>query len=618
LTPVEVKPSQTKRAVAQPGPRAASAPPRRASARPTPARPQNAPAGPHVSDVPNPPLGATGDGSRGYVATQTTVGTKTNTPLIETPQSISVVTQDQLKTQDPQSVKDALLYTAGVAADTRTSLGGYDIVYSRGFILDRFWDEMKILGGNNGFTVPQVDPYTLQRIEVLRGPTSVIYGYNSPGGILNLVSKTPTWSPYHQMEVQTGSFGRMQGAFDFSGPVDPASNLSLRMVGLAREVGNQVDFTKAERYLFAPSLTWRPTERTTLTLLTYLQQDPHLGLFNFVPAQGSVLANQNGKIPVNFFAGDPNYNTLNREQAAIGYLFEHQFSDDFLVRQKVRYVNTEGVLRQALPLFLDTDERTLFRFTQYDKENINAVTNDNQVQARFYNGAAQHTVLVGFDYSRLSEDDRLGQDFASPIDVYNPVYYQPFSDPQLLSATNQVLIQSGVYAQDQIKIDRLVLTLSGRRDRVTNDTFDVLAHQTTTQLDHATTERFGGTYVLPGGIAPYASFATSFQPVSGVDAQSKPFVPTTGTQREAGLKYQPPGLNLLFTFAAYDLVQQNVLTTDPNNPVFSVQTGEIESRGIEFETKASLAAGLDAIATYTAQSVKVTKANDVSKFNPGG
>jgi TonB-dependent Receptor Plug Domain len=147
------------------------------------------PSGESPSGVPNPPLNATGDGSVGYVASRTTVGTKTNTPLIEIPQSISVITKSQLETQNPQTVKDALLYTAGVAADQRSSLGGYDIVYSRGFVVDRFWDEMKILGGSTGFTTPQVDPYALQRIEVLRGPSSVLYGYNSPGGILNLVSR---------------------------------------------------------------------------------------------------------------------------------------------------------------------------------------------------------------------------------------------------------------------------------------------------------------------------------------------------------------------------------------------------------------------------------------------
>src|SRR5262249_45457536 len=159
--------------------------------------------------------------------------------------------------------------------------------------------------------------------------------------IINMVSKMPTWEPNRQMEVQTGSFGRMQGAFDFSTPIDPDSKLSMRLVGLAREVGNQVDFVKSERYLFAPSLSWRPTERTTLTLLTYLQQDPHLGLYNFVPAEGSVLPNVNGRIPVNFYAGDPNFNTISRNQAAFGYLFEHQFSDDLIVRQKVRYISTE-------------------------------------------------------------------------------------------------------------------------------------------------------------------------------------------------------------------------------------------------------------------------------------
>jgi iron complex outermembrane recepter protein len=581
----------------------------RSSARRSSSRVNAAPAVESPSGVPNPPLNATGDGSVGYVASRTTVGTKTNTPIIEIPQSISVITQSELATQNPQTVKDALLYTAGVAADQRTSLGGYDIVYSRGFVVDRFWDEMKVLGGSTGYITPQVDPYALQRIEVLRGPSSVLYGYNSPGGILNLVSKVPTFTPYREMEFVTGSYDRKQGGFDFSGALDRDQKVALRLIGLARDLDNQVDFTKTERYLFAPSLTWKPTDRTTLTILTYLQQDPHVGLYNFVPAAGSVLSNVNGKIPVNFYAGDPNFNTLNREQGGTGYLFEHQFSDDLIIRQKVRFLHTEGTMRQVLPLALQSNQAILNRYTQYDRENINAVTNDNQVLARFFTGIVQQTLIVGYDYQRLSEDNRLGQANSTPINIFAPVYYQNITAPAITNATDQLLNQSGAYAQDQIKIDRFILTLSGRRDWVDTNTFNVLNNSSIYQKDQANTSRIGGTYVFDYGIAPYASYANSFQPVTGTDIDSKPFKPTTGTQQEVGLKFQPPTWNLLFTFAAYDLVQQNVLTSNPVNPVFSVQTGEIQSRGIEFETKASLANGLDAIGTYTSQSVKITQSN---------
>jgi iron complex outermembrane recepter protein len=401
----------------------------------------------------------------------------------------------------------------------------------------------------------------------------------------------PTFTPYHEMEFVTGSYDRKQGGFDFSGAIDPDQKVALRLIGLARDLNNQVDFTKTERYLFAPSLTWKPTDRTTLTVLTYLQQDPHVGLYNFVPAQGSILSNVNGKIPVNFFAGDPNFNTLNREQGGVGYLFEHQFSDDLIIRQKVRFMHTEGTMRQVLPLpfGLEDDQATLDRFTQYDHENINALTNDNQILARFFTGIIQHTLIVGYDYQRLSEDDRLGQDLTSSINIFAPTYYQDITSPEITNATNQLMSQNGAYAQDQIKIDRFILTLSGRRDWVNTNTFNVLDNSSIYQKDQANTSRIGGAYVFDYGIAPYASYANSFQPVTGTDIDSMPFRPTTGTQKEVGLKFQPPSWNVLFTFAGYDLVQQNVLTTNPVNPVFSVQTGEIESKGIEFETQASLA-----------------------------
>jgi iron complex outermembrane recepter protein len=347
----------------------------------------------------------------------------------------------------------------------------------------------------------------------------------------------PTFTPYHEMEFVTGSYDRKQGGFDFSGAIDPDQKVALRLIGLARDLNNQVDFTKTERYLFAPSLTWKPTDRTTLTVLTYLQQDPHVGLYNFVPAQ------------------------------------------------------TEGTMRQVLPLpfGLEDDQATLDRFTQYDHENINALTNDNQILARFFTGIIQHTLIVGYDYQRLSEDDRLGQDLTSSINIFAPTYYQDITSPEITNATNQLMSQNGAYAQDQIKIDRFILTLSGRRDWVNTNTFNVLDNSSIYQKDQANTSRIGGAYVFDYGIAPYASYANSFQPVTGTDIDSMPFRPTTGTQKEVGLKFQPPSWNVLFTFAGYDLVQQNVLATNPVNPVFSVQTGEIESKGIEFETQASLA-----------------------------
>ncbi|WP_341992606.1 TonB-dependent siderophore receptor [Azorhizobium sp. AG788] len=544
----------------------------------------------------------------GYVAKQSATGSKTDTPLVEVPQAVSVVTRDQMQQQDAQNLKQALRYTSGVASDTRSAFGGYDIMYSRGFVLDRFLDGLKV-GGGAGYTVTQIEPYGLERLEVLHGPASVLYGASSPGGLVNAVSKRPLDTPLREVQVQTGNFDRLQGAFDFSGPVNPDKTLLYRITGLAREVDSQVDYTKEERYYIAPALTWRPNADTSLTVLATLQSDPHVGLYGLVPANGSVLQNPYGQIPRSRFLGDPNYNENSRDQASIGYIFEHRFDDVWQVRQNVRFTNTEGTVKQVLPLSLSANNYTLNRYALSDVESINNLAVDNQVQANFTTGPFAHTVLFGLDYQRVSDSERLGQALAPSINIFNPVYYQAITTPPTVSDTSQVMNQVGLYAQDQVKFDGFVFTVSGRQDWVNAETTNYLKSQVTSQDPEAATWRAGLNYVFDNGVAPYVSYATSFQPTLGTDINGNAFQPTTGQQYEAGIKYQPVGMNALFTAAVFNLTQQNVLTVDPTNTAFNQQTGEITSKGIELEGKASLGNGLDLLASYTYLHAEVTASN---------
>jgi iron complex outermembrane recepter protein len=198
----------------------------------------------------------------GYVAHQSATGTKTDTPIIETPQSISVVPNDQLEAQQVWTAKEALRYTAGAVYDTRGNFSAYDIIYNRGFIVNRYLDGMR-LQGDSGFVTPQVQLYDTERVELLRGPASVLFGQGSPGGIVNMVSKRPTASPFGEVELQAGSFDRLQGAFDIGGPIDPAGQFDYRLTGLVLDSDNQVNFVKEQREFIAPAFTWRtPTHHS--------------------------------------------------------------------------------------------------------------------------------------------------------------------------------------------------------------------------------------------------------------------------------------------------------------------------------------------------------------------
>jgi iron complex outermembrane receptor protein len=545
----------------------------------------------------------------GYVAKRAATATKTDTPLIETPQSISVVTRDQMDAQGLQSLQQSLRYSAGVVPETRANFGGYDIIYGRGFPLQRYLDGMK-LQGNDGFITPQPELYNVERVELLRGPSSIIYGQATPGGIVNMVSKRPTEIPVHEVMLKAGTFDNYQGGFDLGGPLSDSGKMLFRLTGFAKSAETQVDYTKEERIAISPSLAFRIGDDTTLTLLTSYQNDPWVGLYNLVPARGSVQSNPNGRLPRSFYTGDPSFNTNEREQYSAGYLLEHDLSDAWTLRQNLRYLHTDGRLDQVSPLNngLAANGRTLTRFVQAADENNDAFTVDNQAQAKFATGVVDHTSIVGFDYQRTSTEMLLGQALGPSLDIFNPVYGQTITRPAYTTTnSHQIARQYGLYAQDQLKYDRWVVLLGGRGDWASAETDNRLDSTRTGQSDRAFSGRGGLVYLFDNGIAPYVSYSESFQPQGGTKFGGQPLDPSEGAQYEAGVKYQPSGLNSFVTAAVFDLTQSNVSVSDPAHSGSRLQIGEVSARGFELEAKANLFEGFNLIASYTRLDAEVTK-----------
>lgn len=550
----------------------------------------------------------------GYVATRSATGTKTDTPLLETPQTISIVTRDQMQAQGVRNVDQALRYAPGVVTENLGVDNRFDSIYLRGFSADEYLDGLKFLSGS--FAVPQLDPYGLERVEVLKGPASVLYGQASPGGLVNLVSKRPTATPFREVHVQFGSYDRKQGGFDIGGPIDEKGEFLYRVTGLAYETGTQVDFTEYQRYFIAPALTWKPTGNTTLTLLARHQEDPKAGFFNKLPAIGTALDNPNGQVPTDFYAGEPGVDKFDRSLTTVGYEFEHRFDSVWTVRQNLRYLDMDVDFATVFPAAVfQADQHTLNRFFFTSDEDLGVFTIDNQAQASFDTWRLKHRFLTGVDYQHVTWDQVARDGSAPAIDFLNPVYGQSVAEPPVFLDQRQKQDQVGVYAQDQVKLGNLSLLLGGRHDWAKSALANHLASSRSERHDTAFTGRAGVVYVFDAGLAPYFSYAESFQPTSGTSFSGTAFEPTSGQQLEVGLRYQPKALNALISVSAFDLTQQNVLTTDPDHANFNVQTGEIRSRGVELEAKASLTEGLGLTAAYSYLDAEVTEANDASEGN---
>jgi len=555
----------------------------------------------------------------GYAATRSATGTKTDTPLIETPQSISVVSKEALETQGTSNVADALRYTAGVAPAAYANGTGdsYDSLTVRGFLLANSGLLQDGLRLKYNIFEPPTEAYGLERIEVLRGPSSTLYGQSGPSGVVNFVSKRPQAEPLHAVELQVGSFNRRQIATDHAGPLNADGTLTYRLTALARKSDSFVDLDRDDREYFAPALTWRPDAATSLTVLaSYIKT--RTGYYIGLPFNGTIRPNPDGVVPRERSLGEPALNFWNSEGTSIGYLLDHRFNDTWKLSHSMRYVDVELDYAHLYPILAGTRTVNRQAFLRHDDSSTLAM--DTNLQATWSTDGATHTSLLGFDYAKSDYFWRRDRGPATPIDLFNPVY--GVGDPRagLAPRDNESIkaSQLGVYAQQQSKFGQhWVLTAGLRHDEARSDSLKHLTGVRSDRDDNQWTGRLGLNYVAANGLAPYASVSTSFEPTAYSYFDGRPFEPTTGKQVELGIKYQPPGKRLLLTAAVFDLKQQNVATQDPdqiNHPGGLVQTGEIASKGLEVEASGELTPALRVRGALTLTDAKVTRSNRAAEI----
>lgn len=538
-------------------------------------------------------------------AKRSATATKTDTPIEKTPQSISVVTREEMDTRQPQTVKEALDYTPSVFS-TRGSSSTYDVVSIRGFTTsstvntNQYLDGMKLQGDN--YSEASMDPYFLERVELLRGPVSVLYGKSHPGGVVSMVSKRPTTEPLHEIQFKMGTNNLWQTGFDFSDALDDSGEFSYRLTGLGRSQNAQQDMVKSNRYAIAPSFSWRPDDKTDFTFLSNFQSDPNAGYYGWLPRQGTVVpyvdANGNShKLPTDFNEGERD-NKMSRRQQMVGYSFAHEFNDTWTVRQNLRYTRIHTLYDSVYGNGYIAPGQISRAYVRSD-EDLSNFSVDTQAQAKFATGAVDHTLLTGVDYMRMRNDIDALYGSADPLNMSNPQYGNANVVANFPYAVINRQQQTGLYMQDQAEWNKFVLTLGGRYDFAKTSTFTRSSGTLAEVSDNQFTWRGGLNYLFDNGISPYVSYSESFEPVSGSTKQGKPFDPSKGKQYEAGVKYVPKDMPVTVTAAVYQLTKDKNLTVDPNDNAFSVQGGEIRSRGFELEAKAAVNANINLTAAYT-------------------
>jgi iron complex outermembrane recepter protein len=548
----------------------------------------------------------------GYAPRRAGTATKTDTPLIETPQAITVVTADQIRDQSSPNLQEALRYTAGVRSELYGVDNRGDYVGLRGSKeATIFLDGMRLpLSGYWG--IVRDEPYAFERIEVLRGPSSIIAGANDPGGVVNLVSKRPREETSAEFGVQFGNYDHQQVNADFTGSLNDDASLLYRFVALGKDSGTQVEYADEERVLAAPSVTWRPNDRASVTLYGEYQYDRSKNTNAFLGSAGTLYDAPNGRIPMDLFIGEPGWDRYGGTRNRFGYAAEYWLDESWQLRHQLRHDDVDGLMKSMYAAwwegFVDASGNAdptgeyLNRLWYVNEDSSDITTSELLVQGELQTGSVSHTLLFGVDGLLNQTGHRSAELPATALNVYAPEY-GVFAEPSLGDAalTRNEIRRAGVLVQDQMKIaERLSVRAGIRRDMVRNEVIG-----SDIQKDWATSVNLGAVYEVLPGLAPYASYSESFNPVSGVDAQGRGYEPKRGKQLEGGLKWESQSLPLQATASFYSIEEKNRLADDPNDIGSSIQIGKARIRGVELEAQGDVDAW-SLLGSYTYTRVRAT------------
>lgn len=581
-----------------------------------------------------------------YVGLSSRTATKTDVAIGETPRAISIVTREQMDDRASISIADALQYTPSIQANYFGEDNKQDWFVIRGFKQANsglYQDGTRLY--SSGFYSWQIDPFGLERVEILRGPGSALYGQTPPGGVINVISKRPQFDGGSgQFAIEYGTDDRKQISLDVNTEVN--DKMAFRLQALGRKNGSRVDGVEAERIFIAPSLAYKFTDDTKITLLTSYQKDDSDPYLQFLPMEGTLTSNPNGKISDSTAVGNTDWETFEREQLSVGYEFEHHFNDSTYFMQNTRYSKMDINLRQMYSLgyakdyglgVYDPTDSQILRGASTEEGTSDAFNIDNRVVHTFKTGVVEHTLLAGIDYQNIDIDskDYAADPFvadgnssigipvpgvglvpiANPLfDVFNPSYSNNVtlldsnfsvvdeSDRQTTKTKNN---QLGLYLQDQMMIaDKWAVQIGVRYDDSQNKTHNTTTGVKTKVDNEEWTTNLGVAYLMDNGFTPYVSYAQSFNPIIQLDVNGDPAKPERGEQYEVGLKYQPRSFEGYFNIAAFEVSKENLART-VNSQL--TQIGEVRNRGIELEAVANVTEELTLIGNVSFIDSEITE-----------
>ncbi|GAP24603.1 ferric iron siderophore receptor [Gluconobacter frateurii NBRC 101659] len=538
--------------------------------------------------------------------------TKTDTSLVETAQSVTVITRSEMDIRGVLNLNQAVRYAAGITPDLRGGEGTrYDQFLLRGFMVPTFLDGLKLQDSPTGYASAQTDTSRLERIEILKGPASAIYGQSSPGGLTTLSSKLPTDQRFYGgVNATGGMFDLYRVDADVGGFATDNGFVRYRINGTVNGQHTQLARTGSRRFSISPSFTFGGDGPTTLTILGNYQYDPENGSYGGVPLVGSLKRASFGYLPRNFYDGDANYEKFNRKHGSITYIFNHRFNKDWSFTSRGRYDDIKTQYRSVYNSGYYTDEANglLARSAFGTNEHTHNLAFDSQFKGRVHTGPLTHSLMFGFDYMQQTASEQGFYGSAPDLNVFHPVSYMAIPAAAPYISYNTTSHQIGAYGQDEIRWKHLILTGSIRNDWYRSHQVEHIYGSDTRQSPSQITWRASGLYHFNFGLAPYISYSTSFQPQSGLvssngGATLRQANPSLGKQLEGGVKYQVPGTSILLSAAGFHIEQTNVRVALANT-AYGVESGKVHSDGFEFEAHAEPFKNLMLTAAVSFQKVK--------------
>ncbi|ANQ19962.1 TonB-dependent siderophore receptor [Vibrio natriegens] len=538
--------------------------------------------------------------------TVTAQALKVETPAKETPRSVSIISEDELRVRAPQKLDEALRYTSGVTSQPYGADNDTDWFKVRGF------DAATYLNGNrlfrDGYYTWLVEPYGLESVEVVKGPSAILFGESAPGGVVNAVQKKPTFTPQGEVKVEVGNNNHQSIGFDIADEANDSGTMRYRLVGLMTSQDGELDDTENERFYIAPSLEIDVSDRTMLTLMATYLKDDGVPTNPFFPAAGTLVDSEYGKIDPSTNLGEPDYDKYERTQISLGYLLEHDINDTWTFSQNANYGSNELFLRSVYsmpsPGWDLNDDSLYYRGIVFRDGKNQSFTFDNNAVGNWMTDNAEHTVLVGVDlqYHNTKGDEQDNYSFGT-VNPFNPSYgnYTPLDSADNIKREIDKY-QASMYSQYQLKFhEQWIGNVGARYDwvKTENSGKGASVDQNESRDDGELSLSAGLMYLADNGLSPYANYSQSFEVISTIDtAIGKLYKPLEGEQVEVGVKYEPSFMDGFVNIAWFDITQKNALVTNPSTWV-ATQTGEVTSTGVEVEGTAQLTDDVKLLASYT-------------------